>query len=228
MRSLRLAWIVFCTDLRLELRRREALGAVFYFSLLTALILSFALQGEGLPWPRLLPPLLLTAVLFSATLFLNRLFEAEREGGALAPLRSGAYPRAALFLGKWAGQWLALSAIATWQLLGFAFFLDLQLGGAALGRILFVLSAAIAGLAAGGLLFSTMMARARFRDLLLPLLLFPVHLPLLFAAMRLLRAALEGASLRAGPWLSLLLGFDLIAMGLALALFETVFEGERD
>jgi heme exporter protein B len=205
----RIALAVLWKDIQLDLRTRDRLGHMAIFSALVVVLLSISLPLPGpetRPW---LPVLLWVVVLFASLLGLSRSFQTETEGGALAILTLAPCDRGWVFLGKAGANLLALLGIELWTAVLFSVFLDLSWGPALPSAIWAGLLGGV-GLAALGTLLTTMSTSARFREFLLPVLLFPLALPVLVVASR-----ATGEALAARPIPSLWWG--------ALALYDWVF-----
>ena len=162
------------------------------------------------------------AIAFSGTLALGRTFERERQNDTLRALMLAPVDRPALYVGKLAGVLLLLAvveAIVT-PLIALMFHAPLFASSAARRRLL--LAAGTVGFAAVGTLFAAMLVRARSRDVLLPILLYPITIPVIIAGVRGTAALLQpDADLPMAPmWLSMLVFFDVVFITLAFWTFE--------
>lgn len=217
MSGLRRAGAVAWKDLLLEWRRRETVAAMVFLSVLTAVLLGFALGGRG----EVAPAVLWVALALGAVLGVSRLTVAEAEQGTLEALLLYPGAREHLFWGKWAALTGLLTALAAILLPLVAVLFGMAAGPrwpVLAGTMLF----GIVGLAAVGTLFAAMALHVRGRELLVPLLLLPLALPVLLAGIRLTEAIL-GAG-QAGPWPAVLLVFDILFLLVAPILFELVVE----
>ncbi len=218
----RVAVAVLRKDLLLDLRSRDRLGHMAVFAALVVVLMSIALPTESRELRAWTPVLLWIVFLFTALLGLGRSFPCETEEGALAGLAQVPCDRGWVFLGKAGANWIALSGV---QLLtaGLAsFFLGVdwtRAGPAALG--IAVLGAL--GLSVVGTLLSAMSAGARFREFLLPVLLFPVILPVLVLASRMTAEALAGREVP-GVWWGALGLYDWAFGLIAYFVFDYVLE----
>ena len=217
----RTAWLVFRKDVTVEVRSRETIATTLFFALSAILVFAFALVKEGRVVADAAAGILWIAIAFSATLALGRTFERERYGDTLRALMLAPAHRPAIYVGKLAGVFSLVVAaeIALVPLVAFLF------GAALLQRPLLLaglLLAGTLGVLAVGTLFAAMLARARSRDVLLPVLLYPVTIPVIIAGVR-------GTVALASPvpdeamalfWLMLLLFFDVVFVTLALWTFE--------
>jgi heme exporter protein B len=211
-------------DLRTELRTLQSLPAMALFAVTTFVIFRFALDRTALSGS-LASGVLWATLLFAAILGVNRLFVAEREEGGFDAIRLAPIDRTALFAAKAAALLVYLLVLEAIVVPVFAvFFLD---SVAALPPLLLVLVLADLGLAATGTLISSMAVHSRARDLLAPLVLLPLVVPLMIAATGASEPLLElgGPSYeRFGTWLAVLGLYDLIFLLVGYAVFDFLLE----
>ncbi len=215
---------ILAKDLRTELRTLQSLPAMALFAVTTFVIFRFGLDRTGLSGS-LAAGVLWATLLFAAILGINRLFVAEREEGGFDAIRLAPIDRTALFAAKVAALLVYLSALELVVVPVFAiFFLD---SPAALPPLAAVLLLANLGLAATGALISSMAVNSRARDLLTPLVLLPLVVPLSIAttgaAEPLLAAGGPGYE-RFGTWLAVLGLYDLIFLLVGYAVFDFLLE----
>lgn len=218
----RVAVTVLSKDLLLDFRTRDRLGHMAVFALLVVSLLSIVLPAsrtERLAWS---PALLWVVLLFTSLLGLSRSFQSETEGGALALLVQAPVDRGWVFLGKAGANALALIGVELWTGLLFTIFLDLDWSGAWRAALGAGLLGAI-GLAAVGTLLSAMSVAVRFREFLLPVLLFPLVLPVLVLASSITGLAL---SEREVPrlWWAVFALYDWVFVLLGYFVFDYVLE----
>ncbi len=211
-------------DLRSELRTLQSLPAMALFAVTTFVIFRFGLDRTSLSGS-LAAGVLWTTLLFAAVLGINRLFVAEREEGGFDAIRLAPIDRTALFAAKAAALVVYLLVLEVVAVLAFAiFFLG---SAAALPPLIPVLVLADLGLAFAGTLISSMAVNSRARDLLVPLLLLPLVVPLMIAATGasepLLAVGGPGYD-RYGTWLAVLALYDLIFGLLGYAVFDFLLE----
>ncbi len=217
----RSAWAVFEKDLTLEWRSRLAVNTLLVFGLATVLLLWFAL-GAQTPTNAVQAALLWTVLLFAAALGLGRAFVQEEERGTLLFLRLNAHP-----LGVYAGKLLFNVVLIT--VLGgvtcAAFVLVLGVEVAEFGLFALVLALGALGLAAATTLLAALIARASHSGALLPVLLFPLLVPLLLSGVRLTRHALDGGMgwMGAADGLVTLATYPLALVAASVLLFEYVW-----
>jgi heme exporter protein B len=211
-------------DLRSELRTLQSLPAMALFAVTTFVIFRFGLDRTSLSGS-LAAGVLWTTLLFAAVLGINRLFVAEHEEGGFDAIRLAPIDRTALFAAKAAALVVYLLALEVVAVLAFAIFF---LGSAeALPPLIPVLVLADLGLAFAGTLISSMAVNSRARDLLVPLLLLPLVVPLMIAATGASEPllALGGPGYhRYGTWLAVLALYDLIFGLLGYAVFDFLLE----
>jgi len=211
-------------DLRLELRTLQSLPAMALFAVTTFVIFRFGLDRTNLSGS-LASGVLWATLLFAAVLAINRLFVAEHEEGGFDAIRLAPIDRTALFAAKAAALLVYLVVLELIVVPVFAvFFLDSAAGLAPLAAVLLL---ADLGLAATGTLISSMAVHSRARDLLTPLVLLPLVVPLMLAATGATEPLLEvggPAYDRFGTWLAVLGLYDLIFGLVGYAVFDFLLE----
>lgn len=211
-------------DLRSELRTLQSLPAMALFAVTTFVIFRFGLDRTRLPGS-LGAGVLWATLLFAAILGVNRLFVAEREEGGFDAIRLAPIDRSALFAAKAAALLVYLVAMELVVVPVFAlFFLD---SAAALPPLAGTLLLADLGLAATGTLISSMAVNSRARDLLAPLVLLPLTVPLSIAATGALEPLLAAGGPgyhRFGTWLAVLALYDSIFLLVGYAVFDFLLE----
>jgi heme exporter protein B len=220
----RAVWLILRKDLTVELRSGEVAYTTLFFAVSCILIFAFALVREGRGPEDGAAGLLWIAMAFAGTLALGRTFERERQSETLRALLMAPTARPAIYVGKLLGIVALLVSVEVLivPLVALMFqargLLDHPFWLAAM------LFAGTIGFASVGTLFAAMLIRARSRDVLLPVLLYPVIVPVMIAGVRgtaaLLQPEVDEAILRF--WLSLLGMFDVVFVTLALWTFEPV------
>jgi heme exporter protein B len=224
MELLKQASLLLRKDLLLEMRQRESLLTMFFFGILILFVFHFSFDLEPAKVPELAPALLWLAFLFTGTLGLAPLFQAERENHCLDALLLAPLDRGALFLAKFSLNLVLMVAVELVVMPLFWILFNMRLWSVlpALFGIVFL---GTVGFSVLGTLLSAMTLRARARELLLPLVLFPLMVPVILATIRCMEALLRAGELGdAAPWLRLLLGFDVIFLTLGVLLFDWVIE----
>jgi len=223
MSFLQTAWLVTRKDLLIEARSREILYTTLFFAVSCVLVFAFGFVREGRPLADAAAGILWIAIAFSGTLALGRAFERERQSETLRALLLAPVDRPALYVGKLLGVCLVLLAVEAAVVPLVAVMFQAPLFGHPL-MLVGLLAAGTVGFAAVGTLFAAMLVRARSRDVLLPILLYPITVPVIIAGVRGTAALLEvEADLQvARMWLSMLVFFDVVFLTLALWTFEPV------
>jgi heme exporter protein B len=211
-------------DLRTELRTLQSLPAMALFAVTTFVIFRFGLDRTQLSGS-LASGVLWATLLFAAVLGINRLFVAEQQEGGFDAIRLAPIDRTALFAAKAAALivYLAILEAIVVPVFGI-FFLD---SAAAIPPLVAVLLLADVGLAATGTLIASMAVNSRARDLLGPLVLLPLVVPLMIAATGASRHLLEAGGPtyeRFGTWLAVLGLYDLIFLLVGYAVFDFLLE----
>lgn len=242
------SWILFRKDLLLEWRTKARINALVFFAFATLLLFSFALGPETKILQKSAPGCIWLAILFSSVLALAESFRVESENASLDGVRLAPADARAIFLGKAVGNTILLFGLG-WLLLPLLIALyDVSLlptyeadGGAAAARAtvevswsaLFANAGRFAGvlllgclsISAPGTIYSAIANNARARDVLLPLLLFPLVVPALLASVKATSLVLQGDPMdQLDSWLALLVAFDVIYWSLGFLLFPRVVE----
>lgn len=206
-------------DLLLEWHRREFVATIGLFTLLVLVVFTFALDLAAEHRATVAPGALWVAYLFGGTLGLGRGFAQEREWGTLEGLLLAPVDRGAIYLAKLLGNAAYMLAVELLSLPVFVAFFDLPVLRL---ELLPVLVLGTLGFAAAGTLFAAMAAHGRSREVLLPVLFFPVAVPVVISCVKATAAVLAGAE--AGHWLSLLVAFVALIAVVAYLTFDAVVE----
>ncbi|MBI4486095.1 MAG: heme exporter protein CcmB [Acidobacteria bacterium] len=217
----RVALLVLRKDVAIEVRSREILYTTLFFAVSCVLVFAFALVRDGRVVEDASAGILWIAIAFAGTLALGRTFERERYGETLRALLLAPAPRAAIYVGKLLGIVLLL-LVAELMLVPLV---ALLFGAALFARPLLLaglLLTGTVGFAAVGTLFAAMLVRSRTRDVMLPILLYPITVPVIIAGVRGTAALLQPRPDEAIAlmWIALLLCFDVVFVTLALWTFE--------
>lgn len=211
-------------DLVLELRTREILSAMIVFAMLVAVVFTFAFSPSAQQAVQLLPGMLWVTLAFASTLGLSRSFVLEREQQCLEALRLFPFDPSLIYLGKLLSNLLYLLAVEVLVLPALAVASGVSLTSA-LPSLALVLVLGSVGLVAMGTLFSAMSVHTRIREVLLPVLLFPLAAPVLISGVRAMLGLLAGRALAdVMPGLRLLIAFDVIFVTVGALIFEYVLE----
>lgn len=211
-------------DLTAERRTRANANAVLFFSVLVLVLFGFALGPDANALRAAAPGVLWLTVLFSGVLAFNRSYQVELENGAFDALLLYPGDRRAIFLGKLAANLVFVLVIEAIVVPLAAVLYGLPLLQALPGLAAVVLLATT-GLVTVGTFYGAMASRVRAREVLLPLLLFPIVIPLLVAAVEATAAVLAADPMgEAGAWIRLLIVFDLVFFIACVLAFEHVIE----
>jgi heme exporter protein B len=210
-------------DLRVEFRSREILYTMTFFAAMVVLIFSFAFVREDSVSADVVPGILWVAVAFSGTLGLSRAFDREREGDTMRGLLLAPTSRTAIFAGKAVGIAVFMTLVElvvvplAWVLFGAPLFRD------PLPLVLLLLLANV-GFAVVGSVFAAMLLRSRSRDVLLPVVLYPIVVPVLIAGTKGTAALLQPtADLGVAYfWIQFLVVFDAVFLVASLWTFESL------
>jgi len=225
MGLLRAALVIALKDLRVERRSKEVLNAAFSFALVVLLLFSFTFDPSGEETRAMSGGLLWLVYSFAGVLVLNRSFARETANDCLDALVASPAPGAAILLGKALANAALLLVLELAALPVFVIFYNVRWEGGG-GWLLLVLLLGTWGFTVVGTMFSALTVNVQLREVMLPLLVFPVTIPVLMAAVQLTTTVFTGEPM--GPemaWLRLLVVFDLIFTLLAAALIDFVLLG---
>ncbi|MEW5958046.1 MAG: heme exporter protein CcmB [Chloroflexota bacterium] len=210
-------------DIAAEIRTKEMVSAMLVFSLLIILIFNFAFDLRAENLRTLAPGVLWVAISFAGMLGLSRSFILELDRGVLDGLLLAPVDRSAIYFGKMIGNVLFINIVEIILLPVFVILFNLSAN--VLPLLIGVVILGTIGFAGVGTLFSAMAVHTRAREVLLPIMLFPVVVPVMLAAVRLTSAILDATPLgEVSHWLALLLAFDVIFIAASFMLFDFVVE----
>lgn len=219
---LRAVRAVVWKDIAAELRSRELLGSMLVFSLLVILVFNFALELDVRTRQAVTAGVLWVTFAFAGTLGLNRSMSIEKDRGSMDGLLLTPVDRSAIFFGKAIGNLFFMLIVEAIILPAYSLLYNVNLFQP--GLIAVILLGSV-GYVVVGTLLSAMAVQARTRDILLPILLFPVVLPVLIAAVKATDGILLGVPLEEiRVWLNLLIVYDVIFLGVAIMTFDYIVE----
>jgi heme exporter protein CcmB len=217
----RVAGLVMRKDLTVEVRSREIVYTTIFFAASCVLVFAFALVKDGRPLEDAAAGIMWISVAFAGTLALGRTFERERHSETLRALMLAPASRPALYVGKLLGVVLLLLIVEAIlvPLVGLLFHAPIWNCPFRLATLLLL---GTVGFSAVGTLFAAMLVRARSRDVMLPILLYPITIPVIIAGVRGTAALFEPVPAvdLADMWMALLAFFDIVFVTLALWTFE--------
>jgi len=219
---LRAVGAVIWKDLSAELRSREMLTAMLVFALLVILIFNFALELNVRTRESLTAGILWVTFAFAGTLGLNRSMAIEKDRGCLDGLLLAPVDRSAIYFGKMIGNLVFMLIVAAIVLPVFSILYGVNLIDP--GLIMVILLGSF-GYVVIGTLLASMAVQTRTRDILLPILLFPVVLPVLIPAVKASSGFLMGLDIEEiMPWLNLLIAYDVVFLAVSFMVFDYVVE----
>jgi len=210
-------------DLRLEWRSKDALNGMLFFALLVVIIFSFAFDPTAEESRQMAGGLIWTAFLFAATVALNQAWARELRNQVLDAYRISPAPANALFLGKALGNFLFIALVEAAVVPIFVMFYNLRSIGPP-AQLLWIFLLGTWALVVNGTFFAALSLRTRSREMMLPLILFPISLPAVIAMVTATTAVLVGESPRLQ--MSVLAVYDVVFTTVCLMLFETVLNAE--
>lgn len=209
-------------DLSAELRSRELISAMLVFALLVILTFNFALELDAKTRATVTAGVLWVTFAFAGTLGLNRSMAMEKDRGCLDGLLLTPVDRSAIYFGKALGNLVFMLLVEVIVLPVYSVLYSTNLFKP--GLLLVILLGSL-GYVVVGTLLATMAVQTRTRDILLPILLFPLVVPVMIAAVKSSSAFLEGNAMAdILPWLNLLIVYDVIFTAVAYMVFDYVVE----
>lgn len=213
-------------DIRSEIRTKESLNAAISFAVVILVIFSFAVDPSADQIKEMSGGLLWIVFVFAGALILNRSFARELGNDCLDALICSPVPSAALFTGKAAANFVLLLVVEAVSLPIFGVLYNMQ-WTRDIATLTLVCMLATWGITIIGTVFSALTVNLRLRELMLPVLIYPMMIPALMAAMRLTTVLISEGTIPADDmiWLRLLVGFDIIFTALSVMLIDTVLIG---
>jgi len=209
-------------DIIAELRTKEMFSSMFVFALLVIVIFNFAFDLRVANVKQVAPGVLWVAFTFAGMLGLNRSFILEKDKDCLEGLLLAPVDRSAIYFGKMLGNLIFMSVVEAIVLPIFWVLFNPPLFSPAL---ILVIVLGTLGFAGVGTLFSAIAVHTRAREVMLPILLFPIVVPLMIAAVKATGGLLDGQPLsEMRNWLNLLVGFDVIFLTVSYMTFDYVVE----
>ncbi|MGB6134701.1 MAG: heme exporter protein CcmB [Acidobacteriaceae bacterium] len=211
-------------DLHLEWRSKDAINSMLFFALLVVVLFSLAFDPTQDASRKIAGGILCVATMFAAVSALNQAWARELRNQVLDALRMTPAPGAALFLGKAIANFLFVTVVEIVLAPVFVVFYNLHaLGNARL--LALVLPLGTWALIVNGVFFAALSIRTRNRELLLPLILFPIFIPALLGMVMSATAILTGEG-DATMWIKFLAGYDVAFTTLCMMLFEVILHAE--
>jgi heme exporter protein B len=219
---LKVVFAVVWKDLAAEWRSRELISGMLVFALLVIFIFNFALELDTQARSTVTSGVLWVTFTFAGTLGLNRSMAVEKDRGCLDGLLLAPVDRTAIYFGKTLANFIFMLLVAVIVLPLYSIFYNQNLFIPGLMLVIFLGSL---GYVAVGTILASMAVQARTRDILLPILLFPVIIPVLVAAVKASSGFLQGTAFAdIQSWLSLLVAYDVIFIAVSFMVFDFVVE----
>jgi len=216
-------WVVW-KDLISEIRSRETISSMLFFALIVILIFSFSFSMDQQAARQLIAGIIWVAFAFTGIIGLGRSFTSELQNDCLEYLQISWAPKGAIYLGKVAGNLLFMLAVEVLLFPLFVLFFNLDVVEE-IGLLLLIFFLATLGLASIGTLFSALTVQIRAREVMLPVLLLPMVIPVMIAAVEATRGALNGDPLFLySQWLQLLVVFNIVFTVVSYWLFELILD----
>lgn len=211
-------------DLRLEWRAKDAVNSMLFFALLVVVIFSFGFDPTAEESRRIAGGLIWVAFLFTAVVALNQTWARELRNGVLDAYRVSPAPPSSLFLAKAIGNFVLVGVLEALMAPLFMVFYNLRSVGPEY-QLAIIVGLGTWALVVNGTFFAAISIRTRSREIMLPLILFPISIPALLAMVDGTTAVLTG---EASPrfWIQLLAVYDLVFTAVCLLLFDTVINAE--
>jgi len=215
-----IVWKDFVT----ELKTRELLSAMFIFALLVILIFIFSINLSIVKASEVGPGILWVAFLFAGTIGLNRSFMLEKENDCLMGLMLVPADRTAIYFGKLISNLIFLSIMELFILPLFMIFFNIDLLPH-LGPLLVVIFLGTLGFCALGTLLSSLSSNLKTREIMLPILLYPLLIPIIIGVVRMTGQILDGTELfDMMKWIGLTASFDIIYIGVSIMTIDHILE----
>ncbi len=223
MSLLRKTLAIINKDIVAELHSKEMVSAMLVFAVLQLLIFSFALDLRGGMAEAAAPGVLWATVVLAGTLGLSRSLAREQHNGCIDGLLLAPMGRSAVFLGKAAGNWLFMGLVQVALLPLFAALFDVPV---LKPSVLLVLALGTLGYASVGTLMAAIAVKTRAREVMLPVLLLPLAVPVLISAVEATRGLTAGGSLAdVTGWVRVLVVYALVITAVSLVTFGYIVDG---
>jgi heme exporter protein B len=209
-------------DLLSETRTRDVAFSVLFFAILVIVIFSFAFEPGAETTKEVSPGILWVAVIFAGVLSFNRSFIQEKEKGCLDGLKLCPVDKEVIYLGKMLGSLIFLFIV---EVIVFAVFSVLFNVSLFTPTITLITVLATVGFVSVGILFSALSVNTKAREILLPILFFPICAPIIIAAIKATGLVLQGEAIGSiSSWLQIMAAFDVVFIIVSLFVFEYAIE----
>lgn len=219
-----IVWAIINKDLIGELRTKETISSIIIFTILVFVIFNFTFEPGASYISEIAPGILWVAYIFASVLGLNRTFLPERENNCISGLMLTPIDRGAIYLAKMLGNIIFIFIVVGLSLPIFTVFYNINIFPF-LPKLLLVFFLSIAGIAGLGTALSAMAVNTKTREIMLPILLFPIMVPVILAAVKTTGSILQGKSYsEISGWIKLLTAFDIIFITVPYLTFEYLIE----
>lgn len=216
-------WVAW-KDLLSELRSRETISSMFFFALIVILIFSFSFSMDQETARVVMPGIMWVAFVFTGIIGLGKSFMVELENDCLENLQMSPVSRGTIYLGKLVSNFIFMIIVEIVLFPLFVVFFNLNIVDQ-FPTLMLVLVLGTLGIAIVGTLFSAMTVQIRAREVMLPILLLPVIIPVMIGAVEATRGALNGDPISLfSHWIQLLAVFDLIFLIVSFWVFEFILD----
>lgn len=217
--------MIFMKDIALEMRTREVISSMLFFSFLVLVIFNFAFDLKPDQLVLFAPGLLWIAFTFAGVLGLTRSFLLEKEEGGIFGLMLAPIDRSAIYLGKVLSNLVFMLTVELLTVVAFLILYNYTPLYENFFSLTMIILLGTLGFSVIGTLFSAITVNTKSREILLPLLFFPILVPVIIAAVSSTGMILKGKSLGdASHWLKLMGAFDILFLALSIAVFEFILE----
>jgi len=211
-------------DFAVELKTRELFVSMFIFAVLVILIFIFSVDLSIINSNQVGPGVLWVAILFSGTIGLNRSFMLEKENQCIQGLMLAPIDRSAIYFGKMISNLAFLLIMEAFILPIFMIFFNVDIISN-IFPLLFVILIGTIGFSALGTLLSSLSANLKTRDIMLPILLYPLMVPIAIASVKMTSQVIMGEELSSvAKWIGLTLCFDIIFIGASIMTIDHILE----
>ncbi len=215
-------WLLTAKDLRIEYRSRQAFLTTLFFALLILIIFQFAFDPGSPATREASPGILWVALIFPGMIRLNQSFQMETEEDSLYGIVLSPVDRGVFYLSKFLANWIFLLLVGIISTVAFLLFFGFD-PSLRLFWLLLLIVLGLAGFSSLGTILAAMVAGSRSREVLLPILIFPLIIPIILASVYGSRDVLIGQDLVAiEPWLRILVVFDVVYVTIGFVVFDYV------
>ena len=211
-------------DVLIEIKSREMIISMFLFSIIVILIFNFAFEADVKTVKRLSPGLMWVTFLFFGVLGMNRSFTLEKENDSIQGTLLAPVDRSIIYMGKFLSNLIFVLLVELISLPFFALFLNVNIFPF-MGDLWLILLLGTTAFISVGTLFSAISVNTKMREVMLPLLLYPISTPAFIAATKCTSAILQGRPLENySNWLNMLILYDIVFLVTSFLIFEFIVE----